>query len=99
MRCAVSFKTLYKSVAQSGHFLGVGIDIGVRLFESCDHADDTGDILGARTLAALLCAAFDDIRQSDTLAGIEKSDTLGAVELMSREESISIFSSLTFIWT
>ena len=79
------FKTFYKSVAQSGRFLGVGIDIGVRLFESRDHADDTGDILGACTLAALLRAAFDDIRQSDTLAGIEKSDTLGAVELMSRE--------------
>ena len=79
------FKTRYKPVAQSGDLCGVGVDIGVSLFESRNHADYSGDILRARSLAALLRAALDDIRKPYPPAGIEQSDALWAVKFMSRK--------------
>ena len=61
---------------------GVGFHIVNAFLESRRQSNYAGDILGAGALAALLSAAFDDIKQRHTGLCIQNAYALGSVELM-----------------
>ena len=67
---------------QTGHGLGQVLH---GLFQSGRHAHDAGNVLGTCSLALLLRAALDQVREDDAALGVEQADALRAVELVGGE--------------
>ena len=69
-------------VPQRGYLDSVLVDMVAGLLQRRRHGHDTGDILRAGPLAALLRAALDDVGQGNPLTGVQQTHALGAVELV-----------------
>ena len=72
-------------VPQGGNLLLI-FRMGRRaLLQRRGHGDDPRRVFRAGPFAALLGAAFDQVRQRDALTGVEEADALGPVELVGRK--------------
>ena len=87
VECAVRDlgKAFDQAVAQGADLFCVLVEVRAGVFERRGHTHDGGNILRAGALAALLCAALDEVRQEDALTGVQHADALRAVELVRRE--------------
>ena len=74
-----------QAVAQGADPFRVLVNVCAGVFEGCGHAHDSGNILRAGALAALLRAALDEARQGDALAGVQHAGALRTVELVRGE--------------
>ena len=74
-----------QAVAQGTDPFRVLVEVCAGVFEGCGHAHDGGKILRTRALAALLCAALDEVRQEDALTGVQHAGALRPVELVRGE--------------
>ena len=70
-------------IAHGDDLCGVFLHVVYALLERRRQSDDTGDILGAGALAALLCAALDNIEQRQAALCVQNAYALGSMELMS----------------
>ena len=75
----------YQLVAQSGDPNGLFRNIGAGSCDSLSQTYYSGNVLRARSLAALLCAARDEVRQSYAVSDIKCADALWCVDLVTRK--------------
>ena len=73
--------------------------IAHRVGDGKPQPDDAGHIFGAGPMALLLGAAVHKVGQHHPFADVQGSHPFGAMELVGREESISMFWGLTSIFT
>ena len=87
VECAVRDlgKAFNQAVAQGADLFCVLVEVRAGVFERRGHTHDGGNILRAGALAALLCAALDEVCQKDALTGVQHADALRAVELVRGE--------------
>ena len=72
-------------ITQSFHIFKVFIKILGCVFQCRRHTHYCGNILCSCAFAALLRAAFDEVRQEDALTGVQHAGALRTVELVRGE--------------
>ena len=74
-----------QAVAQGADPFRVLVEVRAGVFERRSHAHDGRDVLRTRALAALLCAALDEVRQENALTGVQHAGALWTVEFVRGE--------------
>ncbi len=76
---------VFEPVAQTAHMLLFELQIVGRQLHRLAHADDTGNVQGARTASAHMLSPMQQRRERMTVSDIKAADPFGTVELVGRE--------------